>query len=70
MTMNIIINKEEHLFLQTQLIQSIQIGSHLYGTNNKNSDTDFFFFIKHRMLSYIQDCQIFISFSIKTWKII
>ncbi|MBK7139922.1 MAG: nucleotidyltransferase domain-containing protein [Bacteroidetes bacterium] len=39
--MNIIINKEEHLFLQTQLIQSIQIGSHLYGTNNENSDTDF-----------------------------
>ena len=39
--MNIIINKEEHLLLQIQLIQSIQIGSHLYGTNNENSDTDF-----------------------------
>ena len=33
--------KEEHLYLLTKLIQSIQIGSHLYGTNNENSDTDF-----------------------------
>lgn len=39
--MNIIINKEEHLFLQTQLVQSIKIGSHLYGTSNEHSDTDY-----------------------------
>jgi predicted nucleotidyltransferase len=39
--MNIIINKEEHLFLQSQVLQSIKIGSHLYGTNNENSDIDF-----------------------------
>jgi len=39
--MNIIINKEEHLFLQTRILQSIKIGSHLYGTNNEHSDSDF-----------------------------
>lgn len=39
--MNIIINKEEHLFLQSQLIQAIKVGSHLYGTNNESSDTDY-----------------------------
>jgi len=39
--MNIRITKSEHLFLQTQLTHTIKIGSHLYGTNNENSDVDF-----------------------------
>lgn len=38
--MNIILTEEEHLFLQTQIIQTIIFGSRLYGTHNERSDTD------------------------------
>lgn len=39
--MNIIINKEEHAFLQQQIVKQFTIGSHLYGTNNNDSDMDY-----------------------------
>lgn len=39
--MNIIINKEEKEYLHGLVIKKITIGSHLYGTNNENSDIDY-----------------------------
>jgi predicted nucleotidyltransferase len=38
--MNIKISKEEHEYLNEHLIESFVIGSHLYGTQNENSDMD------------------------------
>ncbi|MCU0329313.1 MAG: hypothetical protein MUE53_10005, partial [Chitinophagales bacterium] len=38
--MNIIFSEEEHLFLQSQIIQTIIFGSRLYGSHNESSDTD------------------------------
>jgi len=38
--MNIHITKSQHEYLQKFVIQTFKIGSHLYGTNNENSDLD------------------------------
>lgn len=38
--MNIKINKEQHERLLPRCIHQIPMGSHLYGTNNENSDLD------------------------------
>ncbi len=39
--MNIIINREEHEFLQEITVSRFLIGSHLYGTVHEGSDTDY-----------------------------
>jgi predicted nucleotidyltransferase len=39
--MNIIINEEEHEWLQQQIVKEFIVGSHLYGTSNADSDTDY-----------------------------
>jgi len=38
--MNIIINKQEKEQLDSIVLRNFEIGSHLYGTNNENSDLD------------------------------
>lgn len=39
--MNIIINEDEHIFLQSITVNRFLIGSHLYGTTHADSDTDY-----------------------------
>lgn len=39
--MNIIINEEEHQYLQSITVNRFLVGSHLYGTTHPDSDTDY-----------------------------